>query len=403
MNSLVGVVLLIGIAILCSSNRRAINLKTIGVAFLLQAGIAALVFYSDLGKNALQALSQGVTHVISYGNVGVEFVFGDLARQKVGFVVALNVLAVIIFFSALISVLYYLKIMPRVIAVLGGGISKLLGTSKTESVSAAGNIFVGLTEAPLVVKPYIRTMTKSELFAVMVGGLASTAGAMLAGYASLGIEVKHLVAASFMAAPGGLLMAKIIFPENETPVDSKHNDFSEQQEDQPSSIFEAITNGALAGLKLAASIAALLIAFVALIAMVNGLFGYLGSLAGYPQLSLQVILAYIFSPLAYAIGVPWSESLAVGQLLGEKLVVNEFVAFISLQGMSDLSEHSRIIATFALCGFANLGSLAILLGGLGTMAPSRRADISNLGLKAVFAATLANLMSAALAGLFLTI
>ncbi|OFA29933.1 transporter [Glaciecola punicea] len=403
MNSLVGVVLLIGIAILCSSNRRAINLKTIGVAFLLQAGIAALVFYSDLGKNALQALSQGVTHVISYGNVGVEFVFGDLARQKVGFVVALNVLAVIIFFSALISVLYYLKIMPRVIAVLGGGISKLLGTSKTESVSAAGNIFVGLTEAPLVVKPYIRTMTKSELFAVMVGGLASTAGAMLAGYASLGIEVKHLVAASFMAAPGGLLMAKIIFPENETPVDSKHNDFSEQQEDQPSSIFEAITNGALAGLKLAASIAALLIAFVALIAMVNGLFGYLGSLAGYPQLSLQVILAYIFSPLAYAIGVPWSESLAVGQLLGEKLVVNEFVAFISLQGMSDLSEHSRIIATFALCGFANLGSLAILLGGLGTMAPSRRADISNLGLKAVLAATLANLMSAALAGLFLTI
>ncbi|GAB54509.1 nucleoside transporter [Glaciecola punicea ACAM 611] len=403
MNSLVGVVLLIGIAILCSSNRRAINLKTIGVAFLLQAGIAALVFYSDLGKNALQALSQGVTHVISYGNVGVEFVFGDLARQKVGFVVALNVLAVIIFFSALISVLYYLKIMPRVIAVLGGGISKLLGTSKTESVSAAGNIFVGLTEAPLVVKPYIKTMTKSELFAVMVGGLASTAGAMLAGYASLGIEVKHLVAASFMAAPGGLLMAKIIFPENETPVDSKHNDFSEQQEDQPSSIFEAITNGALAGLKLAASIAALLIAFVALIAMVNGLFGYLGSLAGYPQLSLQVILAYIFSPLAYAIGVPWSESLAVGQLLGEKLVVNEFVAFISLQGMSDLSEHSRIIATFALCGFANLGSLAILLGGLGTMAPSRRADISNLGLKAVLAATLANLMSAALAGLFLTI
>jgi CNT family concentrative nucleoside transporter len=340
-----------------------------------------------------------VQQVIDYGKVGVEFVFGELTGNKLGFIVAFNVLPIIIFFSAFMSVLYYLGIMPLIIRTLGAFLSKCLGTSRTESISAAANVFVGMTEAPIVVKPYINKLTRSELFAVMVGGLASSAGTMLAAYSSLGIDLKYLIAASFMAAPGGLLMAKIMVPETspEDIVETTEANFEE--DDQPVNVVDAAASGAITGLHLAANVGAMLIAFIALVALVNGLIGYVGGLVGIDGLSLQTILSYIFSPLAYLLGVSWSEAQIVGALLGEKIILNEFVAFASFIGQQDmLSERSQMITTFTLCGFANLGSLAILLGGLGGMAPARRHDIARMGVKAVIAGTLANLMSAAIAG-----
>jgi CNT family concentrative nucleoside transporter len=273
-------------------------------------------------------------------------------------------------------------------------------------MSAAANVFVGQTEAPLVVKPYIRKMTRSELFAVMSGGLASVAGAVLAGYASLGIDLNYLVAASFMAAPGGLLMAKLLVPETETPHDHTQDVTEEDEfkEDHPVNVIDAAALGASSGLMLAANVGGMLIAFIALIALINIIFGAVGGIFGYGDLTLQQILGYLFSPIAYLIGIPWEEAVKAGSFLGQKLVVNEFVAYIDFVAVKDsMSTHSQAIITVALCGFANLSSMAILLGGLGVMAPSRRPDIARLGLKAVMAGTLSNFMSATLVGLFLVI
>ena len=403
MIGILGIIALLAIAVLLSDNRKAINLRTVFGAFALQAGVAALVLYVPFGKEALGAAARGVQHVIDYANVGTQFMFGGLLNGSQGFIFAINVLPIIVFLSAMMSVLYYLGIMQRIVGLLGGAIQKALGTSQAESLSATANIFVGQTEAPLVVRPYINRMTDSELFAVMAGGLASIAGAVLAGYASMGVELKYLIAASFMAAPGGLLMAKIIKPETEQPKEAQ-TDVEFDEEDAPSNVIDAAAGGALTGMKLALNIGAMLVAFVALIALLNGMVGGLAGLVGIEGLTLQKILGVLFSPLAFLLGVPWVDATATGSLIGQKLILNEFVAYIEFINVREsLSEQAQVISTFALCGFANLSSIAILLGGLGGLAPKRRHDISRMGLKAVAAGTLSNLMSATLAGIFVSI
>tara|TARA_R110001583_G_scaffold6618_6_gene33621 strand:- start:5207 stop:6460 length:1254 start_codon:yes stop_codon:yes gene_type:complete len=408
---LVGIISLILIAIIFSSNRKAINIRTVGGAFAIQAAIAAFVILTPFGSQALQAVSSGVQAVINSANDGISFLFGGLVSGKMfevfgggGFVFAFKVLPVIIFFAAFMGVLYHVGIMQIIIKIFGGALQKLLGTSRTESMSAAANVFVGQTEAPLVVKPYIKDMTQSELFAVMCGGLASVAGAVLVGYASLGVNLDYLIAASFMAAPGGLLMAKLLHPETEEVNNNIIDESGEGADAKPVNVIDAAAAGASSGLQLALNVGAMLIAFIALISLINIMLGAFGGLFGLEALSLQQILGYIFAPIAFLIGVPWSEATAVGSLLGQKLVVNEFVAYIDFVGIKDsLSAHSQVIVTVALCGFANLSSMAILLGGLGVLAPSRRPDIARLGLKAVLAGTLSNFMSATLVGIFFAI
>lgn len=399
MFSLVGIFVLLIVAWGLSSSRQHINWRTVGGAFALQIGLGAFVLYIPLGRDMLLGVSTGVASVINYAFDGINFVFGRLGNVDSGFIFALHVLPIIVFFSALISVLYYLGIMGWIIRVLGGGLQRLLGTSKPESMSATANIFVGQTEAPLVVKPFIPTMTQSELFAVMVGGLASVAGSILAGYAGIGVELKYLIAASFMAAPGGFLMAKILLPETEQPKD----DVSDLQNEisTGTNVIDAAASGAANGMQLALNVGAMLLAFVALIALVNGLLSGVGSLFGFDNLSLQLILGYIFQPVAFILGVPWHEAQIAGSFIGQKLVVNEFVAYLDFVKYKDqLSAHTQVIITVVLCGFANLSSIAILLGGIGGMAPSRRDDIARLGLRAVMAATMANMMSGAIAGFF---
>ena len=409
----VGIGILLAIAVLFSSNRRAISLRTVGGALLLQSSVPAFVLLTDSGATVLKSISAGVQTVIDSANAGISFLFGPLVSEKMfevfggnGFIFALKVLPVIIFFAALMSVLYHLNIMQWIIKIFGGGLHKMLGTSHTESMSAAANIFVGQTEAPLVVKPYIASMTRSELFAIMAGGLASVAGAVLVGYASMGIELNYLIAASFMAAPGGLLMAKILIPETEKTDEMLEESIAEEMEDEAGAVnvLDAAAIGASSGLKLAANVGAMLLAFIALIALLNLMLGGIGGWFGHGEITMQMILGYLFAPIAYIIGIPWSEAVQAGSLLGQKLVINEFVAYIDFINMKDIfSEHSKAIITVALCGFANLSSIAILLGGLGVLAPSRRQDIARLGLKAVLAGTLSNFMSATLVGIFLSL
>ncbi len=403
---ILGMVVLLAIAILFSNNRRAINWRTVIGALAIQIGFAALILYVPAGKNALGATADAVANVIAYGNEGINFVFGGLAdpSKPTGFIFAVKVLPIIVFFSGLISVLYYLGIMQVVIKIIGGALQKVLGTSKTESMSAAANIFVGQTEAPLVVKPYISRMTESELFAIMAGGTASIAGSVMAGYAGMGVSLTYLIAASFMAAPAGLLFAKILYPQTE-----KFNDVQPEITDaeKPSNLLEAMAGGASAGMQLALNVGAMLIAFVALIALINGILGGIGGWFGYGELTLQSIFGWIFKPLAYLIGVSWQESGIAGEMIGMKLAVNEFVGYLEFAKYLQpdtavvLSEKTKAIITFALCGFANFSSIAILIGGLGGIAPNRRGDIARLGLRAVIAGTLANLMSATIAGLFI--
>ncbi len=401
MTGIIGVIVLLAIAYALSNNRHAINWRTVGGALAIQIMIALFILYFEPGIAALLAVTEFVAGVIAYADQGINFVFGAVGNKSLGFIFAFNVLPVIIFFSALITVLYHLGIMKFIINIIGGGLQKILGTSRPESMSAAANIFVGQTEAPLIVRPFIPKMTQSELFAVMVGGLASIAGSIMAGYAGIGVELKYLLAASFMAAPAGLLMAKIIVPETDTP----NNDLRQVDGEDTSyaNIFDAAASGASSGLQLALNVGAMLLAFVALIALINGIIGWTGSLFGWENLTFEAILGYLLAPIAWAIGVDWSEARIAGSFIGQKIVVNEFVAYLNFVAISDqLSIKTQAIVTFALCGFANFSSIAILMGGLGAMAPGRRKDIAKLGLKAVFAATLANLMSAALAGLFLS-
>jgi concentrative nucleoside transporter, CNT family len=409
--SLVGMVVLLGLAVLLSDNRKAINLRTVGGAFAIQFILGAFILYVPWGKDVLGAASSGVQSVIDYGNTGIEFLFGSLVNfsvEGIGFIFAFKVLPTVIFFSALISVFYYLGVMQVVINVLGGGLRKVLGTSNAESMSATANIFVGQTEAPLVVRPFVPKMTQSELFAVMCGGLASVAGGVLAGYAAMGVPLEYLIAASFMAAPGGLLFAKIIKPETEEPIEQLASD-ADAADDKPANVIDAAAGGASSGMQLALNIGAMLLAFVGLIALVNGMLGGIGGWFGMPELTLELILGYVFQPLAFLIGVPWEDANIAGSFIGQKLILNEFVAYLGyVPYLGDaapviLAEKTKVIISFALCGFANLSSVAILLGGLGSIAPNRRHDIARFGMRAVAAGTLSNLMSATIAGLFFSL
>jgi len=399
----IGIIAILGLALALSENRRAINLKTVLFAFLTQAAIAGLILSFPPGQAFLNAMVAGAQHVIDYGGAGAEFLFGELGKKETGFVIAFQVLPIIIFFSTLMSTLYYLGVMQRVITTLGGWLQKLVGVSKTEAMCAVANIFIGQTESPLVIKPYLKNLTQSELFAVMTGGLATIAGTVMAGYAALGVSLDYLITASFMAAPGGLLMAKIIKPETEQPVsNTRQAEFS--GDEKAVNLFEAMGNGARDGLKLALNIGAMLVAFVAMIALLNGLIGGIAGLFGHEGLTLQGILGTLLAPLAWLLGVPWHEATAAGSLIGQKFVLNEFIAYVSFAEVKEsLSPHTQIILTFALCGFANLTSIAILLGGLGSLAPERRQDVARMGFKAVLAGTLSNLMSAVLAGFFIAL
>ncbi|SNC57424.1 NupC/NupG family nucleoside CNT transporter [Vibrio cholerae] len=396
---IIGVTVLILCAYLLSESRCAINWKTISRALLLQIGFAALVLYFPLGQTALSSLSNGVSGLLGFADVGIRFLFGDLADT--GFIFAVRVLPIIIFFSALISALYYLGVMQKVIALIGGGIQRFLGTSKAESLVATGNIFLSQGESPLLVRPFLANMTRSELFAVMAGGMASVAGSVLGGYAGLGVELKYLIAASFMAAPGSLMMAKIIVPERGVPIDQSQVELDKAQD---SNLIDALASGAMNGMKVAVAVGTMLIAFVSVIAMVNTGLENLGDLVGFSGITLQAMFGYLFAPLAWVIGIPSHEVLAAGSYIGQKVVMNEFVAFIDfVEHKALLSEHSQVIITFALCGFANIGSIAIQLGSIGVIAPERRSEVANLGIKAVIAGTLANLMSACLAGIFISL
>lgn len=398
--SLVGIVTIFSIALLLSNNRRAINIRTISMAFLVQAVIGALVLFVPAGGLVLDKVVKGVQTVINYGNDGIAFVFGSNVQATLGFTIAFNVLPVIVFFAALMSVLYYLGVMQRVVGVFGGWLHKLLQTSHAESVSAVSNIFVGHTDAPLVVKPYLAGMTQSELFAVMTGGCATIAGAVMMGYAQMGVELKYLITASFMAAPGALMMAKILIPETEPHDERPHTELVEEA-NQPVNIFEAIGNGAMTGMQVAMAVGAMLVAFVGLIYLVNGMLSGVGAWFGFDNLTLQWLLGQVFSPIAFLLGVPWAEATQAGSLIGQKLVINEFYAYVSFVEVKEsLSPYTQLVVTFALCGFSNLSSIAILLGGLGAIAPTRRHDIARLGLRAVIGGTLVNLMNASLAGLF---
>ncbi|WP_164115644.1 NupC/NupG family nucleoside CNT transporter [Sphingorhabdus sp. Alg239-R122] len=401
--SLIGIAIIIGIALLLSSNRRNIRLRVVGAAFALQAGIAVLVLYVPWGKAAIQGMSQGVSNLLSYANEGTAFLFGALASDELGQNFAIQALPVIIFFSALISVLYYLGIMQFIIKWVGGAIQKIIGISKVESLCSAANIFVGQSESPLVIKPYLADLKPSQLFTVMSVGMAGVAGTILAAYAAMGIRIDYLLAAAFMSAPGGILMAKIIMPDNpDEVVDDSNIQALEYEDEKPANVIMAAAMGAQTGVKLAVAVGAMVLAFVALVALANGIVGGIGSWFGYEGLSFQQVIGYIFAPIMYLLGVPWNEALQAGGLFGTKVVLNEFVAFIELGNAEGLSPLTVAIATFALCGFANFSSIAIQMAVTGGLAPTQRPMIAKLGLKALAAGSLANLMSAALAGLLIT-
>jgi len=400
---ILGIIVILGIAVLFSSNRKAINLRIVGAAFALQAAIAAFVIYSDAGRAVIRGISTGVLAVIGFSQAGIDMVFGPLANTEIiGFSFAINVLPIIIFFAALMSVMYHLRIMEYLVKGVGGALHKIIGTGAIESMNAAANIFVGQTEAPLVVKPYLRNLTEPQFFAVMVSGLASIAGTVLAGYVLMGAELKYLLAAAFMAAPGGLLMAKILMPDDEVVRSGEHEKLT-MERSQHGNVILAAASGTSDGLRLAVNIGAMLVAFVALIALFNGLVGWVFSLFGVDGVTMQSILGKVFQPLMYVLSVPWAEAEAAGALFGEKIILNEFVAFSHLNDyLEGMSPRTIAITTFSLCGFANLSSIAILLGGLGVLVPEKKELIGRFGMKCVLAASLSNLMSAALAGLMLT-
>lgn len=408
--SIAGIAAILAIAFLLSSNRKAIRLRVVGAAFALQATIAWLVLWTSWGRAGIHSLSAGVANLLGYANKGTEFLFGPSASNPLANTFAIAALPVIIFFASLVAILYYLGIMQRVVRWVGGAIGWVTGISRVESLSAAANIFVGQSESPLVVRPYLAALPPSRLFTVMCVGMAGVAGTILAAYASLLGQsyLPYLLAAAFMSAPGGILMAKIIMPDepgdSETAEDA-NVDVAETFEEgvKPANIIMAAAQGAQTGVKLAVAVGAMVLAFVALVALANGLLGGLGNMVGIPDLSFQRIVGYLFQPIMFLIGVPWEQANAAGGLFGTKLVLNEFVAFIDLGQMnaSVLNDRSRAIITFALCGFANFSSIAIQMAVTGGLAPNQRPVIAKLGIRALLAGSLANLMSAALASLML--
>ena len=413
---LAGIAVIILIAVAFSSNRRAIRLRVVGAAFALQAAIALFVFKTTIGVATIKGMAFGVANLLGYAGKGTEFLFGPSESNPLANTFAIAALPVIIFFASLVAILYYLGIMQRIVRWVGGAIGWVTGISRVESLSAAANIFVGQSESPLVVRPYLAALSPSHLFTVMVVGMAGVAGTILAAYASLLGEqyLPYLLAAAFMSAPGGILMAKLIMPDDiaapgELPLsggaEEDQIDVAEtfEEGELPANIIQAASQGALTGVRLAVAVGAMVLAFVALVALANGLLGGVGGWFGQPDLSFQKLIGYLFQPIMFLIGVPWHEAGTAGGLFGTKLVLNEFVAFIDLGQMNAaaLSDRSRAIVTFALCGFANFSSIAIQMAVTGGLAPNQRPMIARLGLRALLAGSLANLMSAALAGLMI--
>jgi CNT family concentrative nucleoside transporter len=411
-----GIAVILAIAFLLSTNRRAIRLRVVGAAFALQAGIAILVLYTPWGRRGIEAMAQGVSNLLGYANKGTEFLFGPAANNPLANTFAIAALPVIVFFAALVAILYYLGVMQRIVRWVGGAIGWITGVSRVEALGSAANIFVGQSESPLVVRPYLAALPPAQLFTLMVVGMAGVAGTILAAYAALlgPTALPYLLAAAFMSAPGGILMAKIMMPDeprkDELPLEGgeaapERVDVAEtfEEGEQPANIIMAAAQGAQTGVKLAVAVGAMVLAFVALVALANGLLAGLGNWVGVPDLSFQRIVGYVFQPIMFLIGVPWNEAGAAGGLFGTKLVLNEFVAFIDLGAMQPgaISDRSRAIITFALCGFANFSSIAIQMAVTGGLAPNQRPVIARLGIKALIAGSLANLMSAALAGLLL--
>ena len=399
--SFFGLMVMVLIAFLLSEDRKKVNWRTVISGILLQFFFGLIILKTGLGRTVFEGARELFAGILSFTNEGSNFVFGSLNdASKVGFVFATMVLPTIIFMSSLMSVLYHIGVMQIIISATAKVMVKIMGTSGAESLAAAANIFAGQTEAPLVVKPFVEKMTRSELMALMTGGMATVAGGVLAAYVGLGIDAGHLLAASVMSAPAALVCAKLMVPEREKPV--TQGSISMSYEKTSTNIIDAAAFGAGEGLKLALNVGAMLLAFIALIALLNGLLGFVGGLMTYPNLSLELVMGYAFSPIAWLLGVPWSESFQVGTLLGKKLVINEFVAYLDLQKqIGTLSPRSVVISTYALCGFANFSSIAIQLGGIGTIAPTRRKDLAELGIKCLIGGTLACLMTAAIAGIFI--
>jgi concentrative nucleoside transporter, CNT family len=406
-----GMVVLLAIAIGLSTNRRAINPRTVFGALAIQVLLGVVVLYWGAGKRVLEAASNAVQAVIDSSKEGIAFLFGPVLPDE-GLVFAFQVLPVIIFFAALTSVLYHWHILQWVVKILGGALQFALRTSKAESTFAASTIFVGMSEAPLVVKPYIARATKSELFTMMGTGLATVAGSLLVGYSLLGVRLDYLIAAAFMAGPAGIVMSKIIVPETGEPktlvasgVDEVSEGEAEGEEEGESgnlNTIDAIASGALQGLQIALTVGAMLIAFISLIALVNIILGAVGGLFGFPDLTFELILGYVFAPIAFLIGVPWDEAIGAGSFLGQKLVLNEFVAFSNFGPQAEqFSQKTVAIVTFGLTGFANFGSIAILIGTFGSISPDRRREVAQFGIRAVLAGTLANLMNATIAGILI--
>lgn len=391
-----GIFAILFIAYLFSNRKNQINWRIVSTAFLIQFFLAVFALKIPFGRWILEKISVGANTLIGSVNEGIVFLFGPILPKE-GMIFAFQVLTVIIFISALISILYHFGLMQRTIQKMGGFLSKIIGTSKLETISATGNIFLSQTEAPLLIRPYLNYLTSSELFTVAVSGMASVAGAVLIGYALLGVSIQYLIAASFMATPASLVIAKIMFPQTEA-IQNIEEVVIETSETH--NAMDAAAKGATDGLWLSLNIGANLLAFISLVALFNRIIGEITQWIGLENVSLQSILGIIFSPLAFLIGIPWSEALQAGTLIGEKFVLNEFVAYSSFTSEMHLfSERSVVIISFALSGFANLSSIAILIGGLGNMIENRKKEIAAFGLKAVIAGTLANLLSAAIAGL----
>ncbi|MEO1656529.1 MAG: nucleoside transporter C-terminal domain-containing protein [Pseudomonadota bacterium] len=412
---LVGVVALFALAVAFSAHRSAIRPMVVVRAFALQFAIAVLVLKVPAGQAGLQALSDKVLVLLGYTQYGVNMVFGDLQPPpgKVSFFI--SVLPIIVFFSSLMAVLYHLQIMQRVVEVGGFILRRLVGLRPLESLNAIANIFISQAESPLTLRPYLKGATQAQIFAIMVSGMASVSGTVLAAYAGMGIPVEQLVAASFMSAPGGLLMGHLFFPETKegsgAPADlpeitapSLTGGSEPDEKSRYANVIMAAAMGAESGLVLAAKIGAMLLAFVALIALANGIVGGIGGLFGIEDLSIQRMLGFVFAPVMIAIGAAPGEAVAAGGIFGEKLIANEFIAYLSLsENLDTFSPKTALVVTFALCGFANISSIAILLGGLGTLAPHYRDAIARMGIRAVAAASFSNLMSAAIAGILFSL
>ena len=408
--SFFGIFVLLGIAWLFSKNRKAINYKTVLTGTLLQIGFAVLILKVPPGRMAFQFLNDVIIKLLSFSDDGARFLFGSLINnQSLGFLFAFHVLPTIVFFSSLMAVMYYLGVMQKIVLFFAKIMAKFMGTSGAESLSASANIFVGQTEAPLVVRPYVASMTRSELMAVMTGGMATIAGGVMAAYVGILMGylpniAGHLLAASIMSAPAALVMAKMLVPETEEP--ETRGIVKLQLEITDANVIDAAANGATVGMQLAINVAACLVAFMALLSLANFITGHVGALFHHPQLTLEMIFGWIFTPLAWIMGVPSHDVTQVANWMGQKTVLNEFVAYFNMANYlkanpGALSDRSVVIASYALCGFSNFLSIAIQIGGIGGIAPERRHDLAKLGLYAVLAGSLACFMTATIAGMLL--